>query len=272
MAVKGVDLSEMNGPVDFAALKAAGVRFVILRAGYGRDYPGQQDKEFEANVQKAEAIGMPWGAYHYAYAQNAAGGKAEAAHFLRLLRGRKPSCGAWYDMEDASILGGDLPGAAEAFCTAVQEAGLRAGVYANLNWWENCLVSPVFDKYERWCAQYNHTCQLKKPYGLWQYTDAWEIGGKKFDGNLAYRDYSASAETGEDKEKLSYEQWKEYQARYERELAAKPVSGWAKQDVARVRAAGIMLGDSSGSFRSRSHVSREELAAVANRILTEAKK
>ena len=46
VAVKGVDLSEMNGAVDFQALKNAGARFVILRCGYGSDFTHQDDKRF----------------------------------------------------------------------------------------------------------------------------------------------------------------------------------------------------------------------------------
>ena len=65
---KGVDISEMNGSVDFAALKSAGVEFVIIRCGFGSDYINQDDKRFEENIRKAEAAGMPWGAYLYSYA------------------------------------------------------------------------------------------------------------------------------------------------------------------------------------------------------------
>lgn len=189
MAVKGVDISEMNGDVDFQDLKAAGIKFVLIRCGYGSDYPGQQDEEFEANVRKAEASKMPYGVYHFAYAKNAAGGRAEAAHALRLIGNHRPVYGVWYDMEDDSTLGGDLAGAADAFCSTIKENGLYPGVYANLHWWENYLTSPVFDKYDRWVAQYNDVCQLRKPYGIWQFTNALVIGGKNFDGDYVYKDY-----------------------------------------------------------------------------------
>ena len=55
MAVKGVDISEFNGSVDFTALKNAGVKYAIIRTGFGIDYPGQQDKRFAENVKKADA-------------------------------------------------------------------------------------------------------------------------------------------------------------------------------------------------------------------------
>lgn len=264
-AVKGVDISEMNGSVDFTALRAAGVEFVMIRCGYGGDYPGQQDTEFENNVRKAGASGMPWGAYHYGYAADAAGGRAEAAHALRLLGGRRPAYGVWYDMEDASTLGGDLAGAAEAFCSAVESVGLYAGVYANLNWFGRYLTGPVFDRYDRWCAQYHEVCQLSKPYGIWQFTDRLVIGGKVFDGNWAYKDYPALTGTGQGGERVTYEEWLRHQQRYERETAEKPVSGWAEAEVERARTDGLMNGDAEGGFRPQSPVTRQELAAVMNR-------
>lgn len=189
--VKGVDISEFNGGVDFQALKNAGVKFVIIRTGFGSDYPGQQDKRFEENVKKAEAAGMPWGVYHYAYATSKSGGIAEANHCLRLLNGRKPLYGVWYDMEDNSTLGGDLAAAAQGFCDTIEKAGCYAGVYASTSWWKNNLTSATFDNYDKWVAQYYTACQYEKPFGMWQYTSTWSIGGKDFDGNWAYKDYPA---------------------------------------------------------------------------------
>lgn len=256
----GVDLSYANGEVDFGGLQQAGVEFVILRCGYGRDYPGQQDTQFEENVRKAEAAGLPWGVYHYSYARDAAGGKAEAAHALRLLKGRKPPLGVWYDMEDSSTLGGDLAGAAKAFCSAVQAAGLCAGVYANLNWWRRHLTDPVFDRYGRWVAQYNAFCEYEKPYGIWQFTDCLTIGGKKFDGNWACREFLTPTEGEEDM--LSYEQFVEYMERYEKEKGGRGVSSWAREAVSYCKAKGLMKGDADGRFRPQSHITRQEVAQV----------
>ncbi len=257
MAVKGVDISEMNGSVDFSALKQAGIQFVMIRCGYGSDYPGQQDEEFEANVRKAEGAEMPYGVYLFAYAKDAAGGRAEAAHALRLIGDRRPAYGVWYDMEDSTMLGGDLAGVAEAFCSAVKEKGHHAGVYANLNWWENYLTDPVFDRFDRWCAQYNSTCDLKKPYAIWQFTDKMRIGGKAFDGNWDYKIHKREDEP------VTYEQWREFQKRYEKEQSAKAVSPWAEAAVAYCKEHGIMNGDAGGKFRPCSGITRQEAAQLA---------
>lgn len=189
MAIKGVDISEFNGKVDFNLLKSNGIQFVIIRTGFGSDYPGQQDKYLEQNIKGCEAAGLPWGVYHYAYAKTRQGGIDEANHCLRLLNGRKPSYGVWYDMEDSSTVNGDLNGAADGFCSTIQNKGLYVGIYANLNWWNNYLTGSAFSKYDKWVAQYNSTCQYKGSYGIWQFTSSLSIGGKNFDGNWAYKDY-----------------------------------------------------------------------------------
>ncbi len=245
-AVKGVDISEMNGPVDFAALKRAGVQFVIIRCGYGSDYPGQQDTEFEANVRKAEAAKVPWGVYHYAYATSAAGGKAEAAHALRLIGNRKPAYGVWYDMEDGSTIGGDLSGAAEAFCSAVKAKGLHAGVYANLNWWENYLTSPVFDHFDRWCAQYNDHCQMRKPYSMWQFTDRLVIGGKNFDGNWDYKIHEEKDDMTEAQvRKIAQEEFRKVEPTYN---TLEQVPSWWRTEIEHLIKIGLIKGTGNGNL------------------------
>lgn len=273
MAVKGVDISGPIAPCTAADLKAAGVEFVICKTGFGSDYPGQQDSGFAANVKLLDAAGIPWGAYHFSYATTRNGGIQEAKHMLRLLGGRKPLYGVWFDMEANSTLGGDLPGAAEGFCETMEAAGLYVGVYASTSWWQNYLTSPIFDKYDKWVAQYYKECQYDGPYGMWQYTNSRVIGGRNFDGNWAYKDYPSiiramNGEKEPEKEetelteaevkKLARQEIKAYFA----ELAKKPVSNWAKDAVAFVQAEGLMNGDADGSFRPQSFITRQEVAAV----------
>lgn len=273
MAIKGVDISEFQGNVNFSTLQNAGVKFAILRTGFGSDYPGQQDKYFSENVRKADAAGMPWGAYHYAYARDRQGGIDEAKHCLRLLNGRKPLYGVWYDMEDNSTLGGDLLGAAQGFCDTMEAAGLYAGVYASLNWWNNYLTVPGFNQYDRWVAQYYSECQYKGSYGIWQYTSTWSIGGKDFDGNWAYKDYPSiiKAMNGEKEPEKEEPELTEAEVKkivrqeieaYFAELAKKPVSNWAKDAVDFVKEEGLMNGDADGQFRPQSFITRQEVAAV----------
>lgn len=263
---KGVDISVHNGSVDFTALKAAGIQFVIIRCGYGSDFTYQDDERFAENVRKAEAAGIPWGTYLYSYALDRDMAKSEARHVLRLLSGKKPAYGVWYDVEDQQQSKADLVSICEAFCTAIEAAGLYVGVYSALSWWNTKLNNSRLDQWDKWVAQWNNVCEYAKPYGIWQNTDRLTIGGKTFDGNFAYKDYpaltGAAKKKEEESEMFTYEQWKEYQARYEKEQAAKPVSGWAEQAVEHVKETGAMVGDGNGKFRPQSPVTRQELAQV----------
>ena len=268
MAIKGVDISEHNGSVNFSTLKNNGVEFVIIRLGYGSNYTNQDDKRFAENVKKAEAAGMPWGAYLYSYAKNTSMAKSEAEHALRLLKGKTPLYGVWYDVEDPQLSGVDVVATSQTFCDAMEDAGYYAGIYASLSWLNGSLNSSKLDKYDKWVAQWNSSCTYKKAYGIWQYTDKLVIGGKNFDGNWAYKDYPSiikamNGETEEeDDEMLTYDQWKDYMERYEQEKAKEKVSSWAKDAVEFVQKEGLMNGDADGQFRPQSFITRQEVAAV----------
>ena len=73
-------------------------------------------------------------------------------------------------------------------------------------------------------------------------------------------------ENKEDDGMLTYEQWKEYQQRYEQEKAAKPVSSWAQEAVGYCREHGLMSGDGDGGFRPQSPITRQEAAQVARNL------
>ena len=87
--MKGIDISHHN-TVDWEAAKQAGLKFAMLRCGYGSDLKEQDDRNFEANVEACDRLGIPWGAYLYSYALNTENAKSELAHLLRLLKGKKP--------------------------------------------------------------------------------------------------------------------------------------------------------------------------------------
>lgn len=275
MTRKGVDLSEMNGDVDFQALKKAGVEFVILRCGYGSDYLNQDDKRFSENVRKAETAGIPWGAYLYSYARTTAMAQSEAQHTLRVLNGQKPLYGVWYDVEDSSQAGSDLISICETYCQMLEQSGLYCGIYSMLSWLQGKLNSSRLDRFDKWVAQWNSTCSYQKPYGLWQYTDRLLIAGKAFDGNYAYKDYpgiiggmhSAKKEDQSMTEQQIQSLVKQSIEDYFTQLGKKPIPTWAKHQVEEVKVLGLMQGDGDGSFRPQSFTTRAELATTLLNLL-----
>lgn len=187
----GIDVSEFNGDMDFAGLQGL-IDFAIIRCGFGRDLPGQDDPQFENNVRKCEALGIPYGVYLYSYAKNRADALSEAAHTLRLLRGKNPLYGVWYDVEDASLPTGEaLIDNCVTYCQRLEDAGFYCGIYSNLNWFNTRLNSPRLDRFDKWVAQWNDTLDYTGNYGMWQYTNNGILNGRRFDMDRAYRDYPA---------------------------------------------------------------------------------
>ena len=147
--MNGIDVSEHQGDFDFTPYKDG---FVIIRGGYGIR---NADKWAERNIAKCDALGIPWGIFWYSYALNVQTAKLEAERCLRFLNGRKPRLGVWFDMEDADgykAYNGfpsneTITAMCKAFCAAMEDAGNKTGVYANLDWFENRIGDTGYDKW-----------------------------------------------------------------------------------------------------------------------------
>lgn len=187
--LKGVDVSEHNGKVDWEAAKADGVEFAIIRSGYGSDLTYQDDDQWLNNVTECERLGIPYGVYLYSYADTLEKARSEAQHVLRLLDGHTPVYPVYYDLEDdktvATLSSSMKAQISQIFCDTVSAAGYKVGIYSNLNWWKNYLTDPVFEnnvssgKWSRWVAQYNPTCDYTGKYDMWQCTSKGDINGIK---------------------------------------------------------------------------------------------
>ena len=147
--MNGIDVSEHQGDFDFTPYKDG---FVIIRGGYGIR---NADKWAERNIAKCDALGIPWGIYWYSYALNVQTAKLEAERCLRYLNGRKPRLGVWFDMEDADGYkqtngfpsNETITAMCKTFCAAMEDAGNKTGVYANLDWFENRIGDTGYDKW-----------------------------------------------------------------------------------------------------------------------------
>lgn len=192
--IKGIDVSRYQGEVDFAKVKASGIGFVMLRAGYGWENPGvQTDPMFRRNYQKAVQAGLPCGAYHYSYATSTREAELEAEFFLKIISGCKFEYPVAFDLEDKSqlYLGKDtLTDIVIAFCGKMEEAGYYVCLYTNLDWIKNRLDMERLKQYDLWFARYND----KPGYdgiGMWQYSSTGRVNGidTAVDLDFAYRDY-----------------------------------------------------------------------------------
>ncbi len=76
--IHGIDVSKYQGNIDWNAVHDSGVRFAWIKATEGGDYA---DEKFQANWEGARSVGIPRGAYHFAYWCRS--GEEQAAWFLR---------------------------------------------------------------------------------------------------------------------------------------------------------------------------------------------
>lgn len=262
---KGVDLSEHNPDFNFQKLVDDNFQFVLLRCGYGSDFPGQQDAKFLKFAEKADKLNIPYGVYHYAYATTVNGARAEAAHCMRLLKNlpHKPQYGVWYDVEDNSLLN-DTSGLVEAsvaFCDLLERAGYYVGIYAPLSFLQGGpLDSSTLDRFDKWVADWDDTCTYRKPYGIWQKTETGTVKGVKgfFDIDYAYKDYPALT-SGEDD--ISQEEFEKMLSVYEEKRNKKPVSEWAVKSWLKAYSNQILDGT-----MPQAPVTREQVAAVLDRL------
>lgn len=62
--IKGIDISIVQGKVDFQAVAASGIKFVICRCGVGNS---GVDSLYKQNIANARAAGLKVAAYHFIY-------------------------------------------------------------------------------------------------------------------------------------------------------------------------------------------------------------
>lgn len=192
---KGIDVSAWQKNIDWDKVKAAGIKFAILRCGYGSDIATQDDAYFSRNISECERVGMPYGVYLYSYANTVEKAKSEAAHVLRLIKGHKPQYPIYYDLEDGDTTGkcgkDKILEIAKAFVNTLEAQGYWVGIYANKYWNTTYLTDTWYDSKARWVAQYNSECTYNGEYGIWQYSSTGKVDGisGNVDMNYAYVDY-----------------------------------------------------------------------------------
>ncbi len=194
---KGIDVSEHNGVINWDKIKADGIEFAMIRASWGHF---EEDKQLHRNVSECKRVGMPYGFYHYSYADNDANAKIEAQKFLKLC---KEIGGYTYplnlDMEDAdgwkSRNGvGDSQNlrTIKIFKDVIESAGEYLTLYMSKSWFDRLreLDAKLIDSLDPWLAHWGIT-EPSMECGMWQYTSDGIVEGSSLrtDMNYAYKDY-----------------------------------------------------------------------------------
>lgn len=199
---KGIDVSYHQGTINWPEVKAAGIEFAMLRAGYGK---GNVDAKFHEYAGECTRLGIPFGVYWFSYAYTEAMAAAEAQYCLDTIAPYKLSYPIAFDFEYDSVNYAQKQGVtaskalasamARAFLNAIEAAGHYAAIYANPDYLNRYFDADIPPRYDVWLAQWpdnpNFDSPPAKAGGMWQYTSSGSVKGinGRVDLDIAYHDY-----------------------------------------------------------------------------------
>lgn len=189
---RGIDVSWVQGDIDWEKVSKSGIDFVLIRAGRGPiDETGsKEDTHFRQNIEGANKYGVDVGVYFYSYAETVEQAEEEAEFFVNLLSEYQITYPVIVDLEE-DVGTSDLSEVAEAFAQIISGKGYFPMIYSYRYRIDDHLSSEIKDKYALWVAQTGTQPETDYDYYIWQYSHEGKINGIEgnVDFNLAYRDF-----------------------------------------------------------------------------------
>jgi len=186
--LKGIDVSNYQGKIDWHAVKKSGVVFAFAKATEGVNFV---DKTFAANFKAMKAAGIIRGAYHFGHPNRDA--VAQARHFHKVV---KPQKGDLHLMLDLEANDGKKPAEVlawtKAFLSEIKRLSGRSSIlYTSPSFWQEKVGDPKqnFDA-ALFIAHYG----VKEPrvprawttWTFWQYTPKGKTPGIKGNCDLDF--------------------------------------------------------------------------------------
>lgn len=195
MRTKGIDISRAQEKFNFTAAISAGVKFVIIRAGIGRD----EDTYFRRNVEQCKKLGIDFGCYWYVTATDSEELDRQIDACVKTIGDEKPSYPVFCDMEEQrqidNLTSKERTDMALEFCDRLNKAGLPSGVYANPAWLESYYQKErIVEKRDIWLAHWTESPDYASRYDYGQKMWQWgidSIGNTDVDGDICFVDYPA---------------------------------------------------------------------------------
>lgn len=188
--IRGIDVSEWQGIIDWKKVKAAGIEFAMIRTSISQ----HTDKTYEYNITEAKKAGIKIGAYHFCYAETPEEARAEAKVFLDAIAPYEFDYPIVIDIETGvqSKLGKEkLTEIATIMLEAVKEAGYYPMLYSSTSWFLNLYDMSKLQDYDLWVADWRGVLGYTQNCGMWQYSCTGRVSGitGDVDLNICYKDY-----------------------------------------------------------------------------------
>lgn len=178
---KIIDISTYQSNINWTKVKGAGIKGVIIRAGYGTN----QDKRFKEHITGAQKVGLPVGIYWFSYAYTDSMAKKEAELCMKIIKPYKIQLPVYFDWEYDSMRFAKQHGRAPSkslitsmtavFCKALESNGYKAGVYYNYDYKQNHYDLNKLSKYSFWYALYQN--KVASGCDMQQYTSSGKVDG-----------------------------------------------------------------------------------------------
>lgn len=185
-SVLGVDVSEWQEQIDWNQVKAAGVKFVMIRGGWRGYETGDLTADTQAQnyYEGATAAGLRVGAYFFSQAISPEEAVAEADFLLNVMKDWQVEMPVVFDWEFVSaeartgnVDARTLTDCAKAFCNRVKSAGYAPMVYFNTTQSLEGMYLEELTDYGFWLARYDTVLDYPHKVDMWQYTEAGAVPG-----------------------------------------------------------------------------------------------
>jgi len=191
--IKGIDVSQYQGNMDWTKVKNQGISFAFIRVGHGTH---ELDPTFVKNIDNANAVGIKVGVYFYSTAQSVEESRSDALWVIDQLKGHTVSYPVAIDLESNSQvdLGWEtITAMAKAFCDEIKAAGYTPMIYCNENWAKKYIDWTQLDGIYKWIARYNGTYNTDYTRDIWQAGSTTLLDGitvNSVDIDFAFTDFS----------------------------------------------------------------------------------
>lgn len=185
-AIKGIDVSEWQGNIDWQKVKDSGVEFVMIRVG-GRGTAKDTvfaDENAQEYYEGARAAGLKVGAYFFSQSITVEEAIAEAEFTLEQIEDWDVEMPVVYDWEyvdqyarTAKVSDRMLTDMAKAFCDTVADEGYQPMLYFGRSQSMEMLILEELVDYPFWLAMYTTIMDYPYKIDMWQYTETGSVPG-----------------------------------------------------------------------------------------------
>ena len=190
---RGVDVSSLNGEIDWTKVSEDRIAFAMIRAAVrNSDGELERDEMFEENMNGAKSVGIRTGCYVDldAAAEEDAGKIADFV--LEHLGMTQQEMGAPIAVrvqipDNSSSLSGhtreEWTQGVKAFCSKIKKAGYEPVIYANTAAFHMLLNMSELEEFDKWIADYGDYLYFPYKFRCWQYSLKGTVDG--IEGDVA---------------------------------------------------------------------------------------